>query len=120
VSVRSESSGDDGFLTITGLSVTEWLDANERRFREVRMGAGPAVSTLGRRKGEQRPNMTDFDKDPDQPVQQHPTEYFRAAARFRTLEAEATTPRVKQHLRALIDEYEKLAGKAEESPASLR
>jgi hypothetical protein len=46
--------------------------------------------------------------------------YFRAAARFRTLEAEATTPRVKQHLRALIDEYEKLAGKAEESPASLR
>ena len=84
------------------------------------MGAGLAVSTLGRRKGEQRPNMTDFDEDPDQRVQQHPTEYFRAAARFRTLEAEATTPRVKQHLRALIDEYERLAGKVEEAGSGLR
>ena len=64
--------------------------------------------------------MTDLEVDSDQPVKQLPSEYFRAAARFRALEAEATTPRVKQHLRALIDEYEKLAGKAEESPASLR
>jgi hypothetical protein len=119
VSVRSGSSGDDGFLTITGLSVDEWLNANERRTLG-RIGARPAVPTLGRRKGEQRPNMTDFDEDSDQLVQQHPTEYFRAAARFRTLEAEATTPRVKQHLRALIDEYEKLAGRAEAPAASLR
>ena len=64
--------------------------------------------------------MTDFDEDPDQPVQQHLTEYFRAAARFRTLEAEVTTPRVKQHLRALIDEYERLAGKVEEAGSGLR
>lgn len=73
------------------------------------------MSTLGRRKGEQRLNMTDFDDDSDQPVQQHPAECFRAATRFRTLEAEATTPRVKQRLRALIDEYERLAGKVEET-----
>jgi hypothetical protein len=64
--------------------------------------------------------MTDFDEDSDQPVQQHLTEYIRAAARFRTLVADATTPRVKQHLRALIDEYEKLAGKVEEQAASSR
>ena len=71
-------------------------------------------------KGRTAPNMTDFDEDSDQPVQQHLTEYFRAAARFRTLEAEVTTPRVKQHLRALIDEYEKLARRAKEPAASLR
>ena len=59
--------------------------------------------------------MTGFDDDSDQPTNQLPSEYFRAAVRFRTLEAEATTPRVKQHLRALIDEYERLAGKVEEA-----
>jgi hypothetical protein len=37
--------------------------------------------------------MTDLEVDSDQPVKQLPSEYFRAAARFRALEAEATTPR---------------------------
>ena len=64
--------------------------------------------------------MTDFADDPDQPTSQLPSEYFRAAARFRALEAEATTPRMKQHLRALIDEYERLARKVEEAGAGLR
>jgi len=64
--------------------------------------------------------MTNFDDDSDQPTIQLPSEYFRAAARFRALEAEATTPRVKQHLRALIDEYERLAGKVEEAGSGLR
>ena len=64
--------------------------------------------------------MTDLEVDSDQPVKQLPSEYFRAAARFRALEAEATTRRVKQHLRALIDEYERLAGKAEEAGSGLR
>lgn len=64
--------------------------------------------------------MTNFDDDADQPANQLPSAYFRAAARFRALEAEATTPRVKQHLRALIDEYERLAGKVEEAGAGLR
>jgi hypothetical protein len=59
--------------------------------------------------------MTDLGVDSDQPVNQLPGEYFRAAARFRALEAEVTTPRVKQHLRALIDQYERLAGKVEEA-----
>jgi hypothetical protein len=52
--------------------------------------------------------MNDLEVDSDQPVKQLPSRYFRAAARFRALEAEATTPLVKQHLRALIDEYERL------------
>ncbi len=64
--------------------------------------------------------MTDLEVDSDQPVKQVPSEYFRAAARFRALEAEVTTPRVKQHLRALIDEYERLAGKVEEAGSGLR
>jgi hypothetical protein len=64
--------------------------------------------------------MTNVDDDSDQPVKHHPTEYFRVATRFRTLEAEATTPRVKQRLRALIDEYERLAGEAEEADLSFR
>jgi hypothetical protein len=64
--------------------------------------------------------MTDLEVDSDQPVKQLPSEYFRAAARFRALEAEVTTPRVKQHLRALIDEYERLARKVEEAGAGLR
>ena len=61
--------------------------------------------------------MTDLQVDSDQPVKQSPTEYFRAAARFRALEAEATTPRGR-YLRALIDECERLAGKAEEAGGS--
>jgi hypothetical protein len=56
--------------------------------------------------------MTGFEDDSEQPTNQLPSEYFRAAPRLRALEAEATTPRVKQHLRALIDEYERLAGKS--------
>ena len=64
--------------------------------------------------------MTDLVVDSDQPVNQLPSEYFRAAARFRALEAEVTTPRVKQHLRALIDQYERLAGKVEEAGSGLR
>jgi hypothetical protein len=64
--------------------------------------------------------MTNVDDDSDQPVKDQPTEYFRVAARFRTLEAEATTPRVKQRLRALIDEYERLAGESEETDPSFR
>ena len=64
--------------------------------------------------------MTDLEVDSDQPVKQLPSEYFRAAARFRALEAEATTPRVKQHLRTLIDEYEGLAGKIEEAGSDVR
>ena len=63
--------------------------------------------------------MTDFADDPDQATNQLPSEYFRAAARFRALEAEATTPRMKQHLRALIDEYESLAGKVGEAGSGL-
>jgi len=59
--------------------------------------------------------MTNLDDDPDQPANHDPLEYFRAGARSRTFEEEAMTPRVKQRLRALIDEYERLAGKVEET-----
>lgn len=47
---------------------------------------------------------------------QEPAEYYRAAAaRARSLEQEATTPRVKQHLRELIDRYDRLAGEVEKA-----
>jgi hypothetical protein len=64
--------------------------------------------------------MTDIEVDSDHPVKQSPNEYFRAAARFRALGAEATTPRVKRYLRPLIDECERLAGKADEADPRLR
>jgi hypothetical protein len=45
---------------------------------------------------------------------QEPAEYYRAAAaRARALVQEATTPRVKRHLRELIDRYDRLAGEVE-------
>ena len=45
---------------------------------------------------------------------QEPAEYYRAAAaRARALEQDATTPRVKQHLRDLISRYDQLAGQVE-------
>jgi hypothetical protein len=45
---------------------------------------------------------------------QEPAEYYRAAAaRARALERDATTPRVKQHLRELISRYDRLAGEVE-------
>ena len=45
---------------------------------------------------------------------QEPAEYYRAAAaRARALAQDATTPRVKQHLRDLITRYDRLAGEVE-------
>lgn len=47
-------------------------------------------------------------------------ERFHTAARLRELEAEATTPRVKQYLRSLIEERERMAGAQGASEISLR
>ncbi len=45
-------------------------------------------------------------------LEEQPADYYRAAAaRARRLQAEATTPRLKQYLRELIVECERLAGK---------
>ena len=50
---------------------------------------------------------------------QEPAEYYRAAAaRARALERDATTPRVKRHLRDLIDRYDRLAGEVERTAES--
>jgi hypothetical protein len=50
---------------------------------------------------------------------QEPAEYYRAAAaRARALEQDATTPRVKQHLRDLISRYDRLAGEVERTAES--
>ncbi|MGH7030356.1 MAG: hypothetical protein ACREE9_11515 [Stellaceae bacterium] len=50
---------------------------------------------------------------------QEPAEYYRAAAaRARALEQDATTPRVKQHLRELISRYDRLAGEVERTTES--
>ena len=46
-------------------------------------------------------------------------EHFHTAARLRELEAEATTPWVKQYLRSLIEECERMAGEQEASGLSL-
>jgi hypothetical protein len=47
-------------------------------------------------------------------LRQEPAEYYRAAAaRARALERDTTTPRVKMHLRELIERYERLAGEVE-------
>lgn len=50
---------------------------------------------------------------------QEPAEYYRAAAaRARALVQDATTPRVKRHLRELIDRYDRLAGEIERTADS--
>ena len=41
-----------------------------------------------------------------------PARYHAAAARARRLQEEATTPRLKEYLRKLIDQCERLAGEA--------
>ncbi len=47
-------------------------------------------------------------------AEQQPVEHYRAAAaRGRTLVAEATTPRVKEYLQGLIHQCERLAGQVE-------
>src|SRR5208283_155642 len=61
----------------------------------------------------------DFDEDAAQTLKQHPAEYGRVAARARRLAAEATTSRVKQYLRELIDQCERLADEAEEASRNL-
>jgi hypothetical protein len=49
-----------------------------------------------------------------------PAAYYRAAvARARSLEAEATTPRAKRHLRDLMHKCERLAEEAEEAIRNL-
>ena len=44
--------------------------------------------------------------------------YHSAAARARKLHAEATTPRLKQHLRELIAKFEGLARKVQAEPGT--
>jgi hypothetical protein len=56
---------------------------------------------------------------PEWEQKQEPAEYYRAAAaRARALEQDATTPRVKQHLRELIERYDRLAGEVERTAES--
>ena len=47
-------------------------------------------------------------------------EHFHTAARLLELEAEATTPWVKQYLRSLIEGRDRMAGEKEASGLSLR
>jgi len=49
-------------------------------------------------------------------VQQPPTYYRTAAARARRLQADATTPRVKQYLDKIIAHCEQLADEGEPGP----
>ena len=82
----------------------------------VRSSRGRSGS--GQRKGE--PNgAADLGEDAAQTLRQHPAEYGRVAARARRLEAEATPSRVKQYLRELIHQCERLADEAEEASRNL-
>jgi|SRR6266566_3007809 len=76
-------------------------------------------SGSGQRTGEPQRGADDFDEESGPTLKQHPAEYRRAAARARRLEAEATTSRVRQYLRAVIDQCDRLAGEAEEVSHSL-
>ena len=59
-------------------------------------------------------NAGDFELSDCWSSEQQPATYYRtAAARARRLQADATTPRVKQHLDNMIAHCERLAGKVE-------
>jgi hypothetical protein len=59
-------------------------------------------------------NAGDFELSDCWSSEQQPVTYYRtAAARARRLQADATTPRVKQHLDNMIAHCERLAGKVE-------
>jgi hypothetical protein len=61
-----------------------------------------------------RPAVASYGEEAEWTSRQQPAEYYRAAAaRARSLERDATTARIKQHLRELIDRYERLAGEIE-------
>jgi hypothetical protein len=71
-------------------------------------------SATDQRPGEQSPAPPRGGAAAEWEQKQEPAEYYRAAAaRARALEQDATTPRVKQHLRELIDRYDRLAGEVE-------
>jgi hypothetical protein len=63
------------------------------------------------RKGNRQRDGFHFDENSEWwLLKRQPAAYYRAAvARARSLEAEATTPRAKQHLRELIEQCERLA-----------
>jgi hypothetical protein len=54
------------------------------------------------------------------PEEQPATYYRTTAARARRLQADATTPRVKQYLDTMIAHCERLAGKVEQGVSSCR
>jgi hypothetical protein len=60
-----------------------------------------------------RKSVDDDEADDPTPWRRHASYYRKAATRARALEAEATTPTIKRHLRQLIDQYEQLAGEVE-------
>ena len=74
------------------------------------------------RKGKRQHVGLHFDEDSEWwLLKGQPAAYYRAAvARARSLEAEATTPRAKQHLRDLMHKCERLAEEAEEAIRNLR
>ena len=56
--------------------------------------------------------------DPSQITPVMPADYYRRhAARVRQLASEATTPALKEHLRGVADEYDRLADRVRTSTA---
>lgn len=79
-------------------------------------------SSAGRGKGQQRRNDADFDEGSEWLSLEHqPAAYYRAAAaRARKLEAEATTPRLKRYLKAVIARSEQLTDEVEKASEAIK
>jgi hypothetical protein len=75
----------------------------------------PPTGTFRQRKGEHGRNGVDIEKDTEWwSLEQQPVAYYRAAAaRARMLQAESTTPRLKNYLGEVIARCERLAGEVE-------
>src|SRR5208283_4842368 len=101
-------------------SVTPALPRENLREPEVprssRDGLGPRE-----RKGKRQRDAVQLDESSEWwSLKGQPAAYYRAAAaRAQSLEAEATTPSAKRHLRELIEQCERLAEEAEEASRNL-
>jgi hypothetical protein len=75
------------------------------------LGDGPGAKA---RRRHRRRDESNVETPSEWTAGQQPAEHYRAAAaRGRTLVAEATTPRVKEYLESLIHQCERLAGQVE-------
>jgi hypothetical protein len=86
-----------------------------RRNEDRKVGSdvtGPGLAEFSAERGARHVSGLKNEKEL---LKQPTAEHFHTAARLRELAAEATTPWVKQHLRSLIEECERMAGEYKET-----